>query len=143
MEDKSVTERYIVQGQLGDGNPGYWNNREWWADRDKAKIYKSKASANKIAREYGGQVRTLTSRIDDATDTFKLKRLGIRKATLVAECDHLAIGSSKKGAAIVTRTGGVEYELEIPADQISSVIERLQRCKNLNDRLIGMRDVKC
>jgi hypothetical protein len=73
---------------------------------------------------------------------FKLLRFGSRKITQVAECDYLAIGASKDGASIVTRTGGIEHSLEIPADQIPSVIERLQRCKNLNDQRIIMRDLK-
>ena len=73
---------------------------------------------------------------------FKLLRIGARVVSTVAECDHLEIRASKSGASIVTRTGKTEHLLEIPADQINSVIERLHRCKNLNDQRIIMRDLK-
>lgn len=58
-----MADRYIVQCQLGDSKPGYWNSGEWWADRDKAKVYKLKHAAAKVALEYGGEVIELSSKI--------------------------------------------------------------------------------
>lgn len=55
--------RFIVQSPLGDGRPGYWSSGEWHADRDEAKIYKSRASAERIASAYGGEVVELTSKL--------------------------------------------------------------------------------
>lgn len=62
-----MTERYIVQRPLSDGQPGYWSNQEWWADRDKAKVYKLRARAAQVAIEYGGEVVTLTSKTANKT----------------------------------------------------------------------------
>lgn len=60
-------ERFIVQSSLGDGKPGYWHSGEWYADRDKAKVYKVRAYADRVAQEYGGEVICLTSKLRNET----------------------------------------------------------------------------
>lgn len=62
-KETDMADRYIVQGQLSDNKPGYWNAGEWWADRDKAKVYKMKSAADKVVTEYGGEVIPLTSKL--------------------------------------------------------------------------------
>lgn len=56
-------DRFIVQSSLGDGKPGYWCSNEWHADRDKAKVYKLRAYAERVASAYGGEVIQLTSKL--------------------------------------------------------------------------------
>ena len=52
----TTTEQYIVMGQLGDGQPGYWRNGTWYADIKKAYIYKQRTAAYDVVRNYGGEI---------------------------------------------------------------------------------------
>lgn len=58
--------RFIVHGTMSDGQPGYWGRcpgGDWWADRNRAKVYKSRAAASRIALDFGGEVVQLTSKV--------------------------------------------------------------------------------
>ena len=96
-----MADRYIVQRQLSDGKPGYWGNQEWWADRDKAKVYRLKHAAAKVALEYGGEIIELTSKIGNTVvyvyDLLEILRTLRNRANAETDWDNAEYRTYKRG----------------------------------------------
>lgn len=100
-----MEQRFIVTRPLSDGVPGYWNpagGGEWWADRDKAKVYRRRAAAERIAADYGGTILVLTSRLTDeaiaATDVLAVLKTVQSRMQPRTSLDSLDYQTFQRGA---------------------------------------------